>query len=144
RLTPIPVVTSEGDVFRGPHLVSGGGHEQSRGILETKREIRELRDRIASERSVLLRLSEETTELEAAIAQAANAIAALNADYHKQEKAAVAYDAQLAHAIEQASGLAQKADQLAREKRQAGDERDGLDRRQEEARASIAQLELAQ
>jgi chromosome segregation protein len=144
RLTPIPVVTSDGDVFRGPHLVTGGGHQQSRGILETKREIRELRDRIASERGVLLRLSEETTALEAAIAHAANAIAALNADHHKQEKAAVAYDAQLAHATEQAARLAQKADQLDREKRQAEDERDGLDRRQEEARASIAQLELAQ
>ena len=47
RLTPLAVATLEGDVFRGPHLVSGGGRAESRGILETKREIKELRDRIA-------------------------------------------------------------------------------------------------
>src|SRR5262249_2020393 len=47
RLTALPVVTGDGDVFRGPYLVSGGGQAESRGILETKREIKELRDRIA-------------------------------------------------------------------------------------------------
>jgi len=144
RLTSMPVVTSDGDVFRGPHLVSGGGQAEARGILETKREIRELRERIAAERGVLFRLAQETAELEATIAHASNAIAALNAEHHKQEKAAVAHDAQLTHAAEEMARLAQKADQLAREKRQAEDERDALDRRQEEARTSIAQLEVAQ
>src|SRR5262249_2984471 len=144
HLTPLPVVTGEGEVFRGPHLVNGGGHAEARGILETKREIRELRERIASERSALQRLSQETAELEGTIAQASNAISALNAEYHKQEKAAVAHDAQLTHAGEEVTRLAQKADQLAREKRQAEDERDALDRRQDEARTSITQLEAAQ
>src|SRR3954466_5868952 len=144
RLTPMPVATSEGDVFHGPHLVSGGSQAESRGILATKREIRELRDRIGSERAVLLRLSEETSELEVAIAHASTAISALNAEYHRQEKAAVAHDAQVTHVTEEAARLTQKAEQLAREKRQAEDERDALDRRQEEARVSIAQLEAAQ
>ena len=48
RLTSLAIATLEGDVFRGPHLVSGGGRAESRGILETKREIKELRDRIAA------------------------------------------------------------------------------------------------
>src|SRR5262249_41579130 len=56
---PFPVATVEGDLFRGPHLVSGGGSAEARGILETKREIKELRDRIASDRDALLRLSRE-------------------------------------------------------------------------------------
>src|SRR5262249_21806976 len=144
RLTALPVVTGDGDVFRGPYLVSGGGQAESRGILETKREIKELRDRIAAEREILFRLSQETAELEATIAHASNAISALNAEYHRQEKAAVAHDAQLAHTTDEVARLAQKADQLAREKRQADDERDALDRRQDEARTSIAQLEVAQ
>jgi chromosome segregation protein len=144
RLTSMPVVSSEGDVFHGPHLVSGGSQAEARGILATKREIRELRDRIGSERGVLVRLSEETSELEMTIAHASTAIAALNAEYHRQEKAAVAHDAQLTHVTEEAARLTQKAEQLAREKRQAEDERDALDRRQEEARVSIAQLETAQ
>ena len=39
-LTPWPVATMEGDLFRGPHLVSGGDRAEARGILETKREIK--------------------------------------------------------------------------------------------------------
>jgi chromosome segregation protein len=144
RLTPMPVATLEGDVFRGPHLVSGGGRAESRGILETKREIKELRSRIAADRDALFRLAQETAELEGAIAHASAAIAALHAEHHKQEKAVVGHDAQLQHAADEATRLAQKSEQLAREKRQAEDERDALDRRQEEARASITSLDEAQ
>jgi chromosome segregation protein len=144
RLTSLPIATLEGDVFRGPHLVSGGGRAESRGILETKREIKELRDRIAADRESLMRLAQETAELEAVIAHASNAIAALNAEHHKQDKAVVGHDAQLQHATEEETRLAQKAEQLTREKHQAEEERDALDRRQEEARASIGRLQDAQ
>jgi chromosome segregation protein len=144
RLTALPVATVDGDVFRGPHLVSGGGHQQARGILETKREIRELRDRIMADREALMRLTSEATELEGTIAQASNAISALSAEHHRQEKTVVALEAQLQHAADEQARLAQKREQLAREKRQAEDERDALDGRQEEARASIARLEVAQ
>src|SRR5438093_6560470 len=144
QLTGLAVATLEGDVFRGPHLVSGGGSAEARGILATKGEIKELRQRIAADREALLRLAQDTAELEATIAHASNAIAALNAEHHRQEKAVVGYDAQLQHAADEEARLAQKSEQLAREKRQAEEERDTLDRRQEEARASIARLEEAQ
>ena len=144
RLTPLAIATLDGDVFRGPHLVSGGGRAESRGILETKREIKELRDRIAADREALLRLAQETAELEGTIAHASNAIAALNAEHHKQDKGVVGHDAQLQHATDEDTRLAQKSEQLARETHQAEDERDTLDRRQEEARASIGRLEDAQ
>ena len=140
-LTPLPVVTIDGDVFRGPRLVSGGGHAGARGILETKREIKELRTRIAAEREALFGLAQETAQLEATMAQASNAIAALHAEHHKQEKVIVAYEAQLQHASEEETRLAQKAEQLSRERRQAEEERTALERREEEARASIARLE---
>jgi chromosome segregation protein len=141
---PVPIVTLAGDVFRGPHLVSGGGHAGARGILETKREIKELRERIRSDRDLLARLAQETTELEATIAQATSAISALNAELHKQEKVVVAHDAQLQHAADEETRLAQKAEQLTRERRQAEEERDALDRRQQQSRESISQLEHAQ
>jgi len=143
-MAPFAVATRDGELFRGAHLVSGGGRAEARGILETKREIKELRERIGADRTVLISLSQETADLEGAIAHASNAIAALNAEHHKQEKATVAYEAQLQHAIEEATRLAQKAEQLARERHQAVDERDALDRRQEEARASIERLDEAQ
>ncbi len=144
RLTPLAVVTREGDVFHGPHLVSGGIHEEARGILETKGEIKELRGRIQSAHDELGRLAEETSGLEATIAQASNAVAALAAEHHKQEKAIVAQDALLQRAADEATRLAQKGEQLARERRQAEEEREAIDRRQGEARASVSQLEQDQ
>ncbi len=144
RLTPLPITTLDGDVFHGPHLVSGGGRAESRGILETKREIKELRDRIGADREALMRLAQETAELEGSIAQASSTIAALHAEHHKQDKAVVGFDAQLQHATDEELRLAQKAEQLSREKHQAEEERHTLDGRQEEARASIARLEDAQ
>jgi chromosome segregation protein len=144
RLTAFPVATLAGDVFRGPQVISGGGGDDARGILETKREIKELRDRMGTEREDLCRLAEEAAGLEAAIAQASHAIAALHAEHHKQEKGIVAYDAQLQRAVEEAARLVQKGDQLVRERHQAVAERDALDRRQEEAREAIGRLERDQ
>ncbi len=144
RTTVMPVVTLAGDVFRGPHLVAGGGTDEGLGILQTKREIKQLRERIQAERESLRLLSNETADLEGTIAHATNAIAALNAEHHKQEKVVVGYDAQVRHASDEALRLVQKGDQLARERRQAEEERETLDRRQQEALSSITQLEDAQ
>jgi chromosome segregation protein len=140
-VTTLPVATAEGDVFRGPHLVTGGTRREARGILETKREIKDLRARIEAERETLSRLSGETSILDATIAQALHALDALAAEHHKQEKFVVAQEAQLQRAEDEAARLAQKSEQLARERQQAEEERDTLDRRQEEARLSIARLE---
>src|SRR5262249_36778452 len=96
--TLLPVLTLDGVAFRGPQLVSGGSHEDARGILETKAEIKELREQIQVERASLARLAEETSQLEATIARASNAIDALNAEHHRQEKAIVALEAQIQHA----------------------------------------------
>ena len=140
----LPIATTAGDLFRGPHLVAGGGRDDARGILETKREIKDLTIRLAAERDALYRLAEETARFEATIAQASNAIAALSAEHHKQEKVVVALEGQMRHAADEATRVAQKDEQLVRERRQAEEERDVLDRRQVEARASIGQLEHAQ
>jgi chromosome segregation protein len=144
RLTSLAVVTLDGDMFHGPHLVSGGGRADAHGILETRRQMTELRDRIAADRESLAQLGQEVADLESTIAHASNAIAALNGEQHKQEKSIVAYEAQLQHATEEQSRLAHKREQLVRERRQAEDERDALDRRQLEARESIARLEAEQ
>ncbi len=141
RRTPLPVVTTVGDVFHGPHLVAGGASETSRGILQTRREIMELREHVRTERGAVARLAAETEELEGVVAHASAAIAALNAEHHKQEKAVVGYDSQLQHAAGEAARLAHRREQLGRERHQAEDERDALDRRQEEARASIVRLD---
>ena len=140
RRTPAPVATLEGDVVRGPHLVSGGVKVESRGILSTKREIRELRQRIASDRAELARLGDETIRLEVAIAQATSAIAALTDEQHRQEVALVSFQARADHAVEEAERLNRKADVIALERRQAEEERASIDARYTEAEASIVRL----
>jgi chromosome segregation protein len=59
RDTMVPIATTGGELFRGPYRVSGGSREDARGILETKRDIKELRARIAGEREALSRLLDE-------------------------------------------------------------------------------------
>src|SRR5262249_18825617 len=127
RRLPLPVVTREGDVFRGPHLVTGGSRDDARGILATKREMKELRERIQVERDPRARLAEEPAALEATIAQAEHAIAAINAEQHKQEKAIVGHELTLQRAVDEATRLVHKGEQLARERGQAEEERDALD-----------------
>jgi chromosome segregation protein len=139
---PCPVVTTDGEVFRGPHLVAGGHPKEARGILETKREINDLRARIEQERAVLATLAAEIAGIDGLIAQATQAIASLIAEQHRQEKLIVALDAQLQRASEDGTRVTLRGDQLARERRQAEAERNALEARQEEARASI--LVLAQ
>ena len=139
--TAAPVATIEGDVFRGPHLVAGGAKAEDRGILQTKREIKELRERVAGERSALVMLADETAALELTMAQATTAIAALTAEQHRQEKAIVGFEATLARAGEDVARLGRKGEVIGLERRRAEDERTSLDARYAEAQQSIERLQ---
>ncbi|PYR27846.1 MAG: hypothetical protein DMF98_04690 [Acidobacteria bacterium] len=139
-LTSLPVVTIDGHVFRGPRLVAGGGRVGARGILETRREIKELRELITADHETLRRLGDEAAALDGTIARATAAIAALHAEHHEHEKVIVACRARMAYTTDEETRLSHKARQLARERHQAEEERDALVRRQLEAHASIERL----
>ena len=141
RQTSAPIATIDGDVFRGPHLVTGGAKVESRGILATRREIKELGERVTVDREQLARLSAEVAQLELTIAQATSAIAGLQAEEHSQEKAIVAHEAQRERADEETTRLARKTEVIAVERRTAEEERAALDVRRAEADASIIRLE---
>ena len=136
-----PIATIGGELFRGPRLISGGVPAEARGILETKRAIKDLRARLGAERDSLGRMVAEAATFEQTIAVASSAIAALHGEHHRHEKAIVGFEAQVRRAEEDQARLAQKREQLTRERRQLDEERDQLDRRREEARTSIVQLE---
>ena len=140
RQTSAPVATLEGDVFRGPHLLSGGAKAEARGILQTKREIKELRERVAQEREALGRLAEETAALELTIAQATTAIAALHGEHHRQEKAIVGHEAQLVRTAEEKARLARKAEVIAMDRARAEEERSALEARYAEANEATGRL----
>jgi chromosome segregation protein len=144
RETPAVVATLEGDVVRGPHLVSGGAKAESRGILATKREIKELRARVAADRDALARASDEAAQLEIAIAQAVSAIAGLQEEQHRQQMAVVGFDAQLARTAEEQTRIARKGEIVALERGRAEAEQADLESRREEAEASIGRLEQEQ
>jgi chromosome segregation protein len=140
-LVPFPVATLEGDVFHGGHVVTGGDKAEARGILATKREIKELRERIAAERTALAALADETAQFEQTIAHATAAIQALGAEIHRQEKAIVSVEAQVARSAQDEFRVQQRADLVATEVRRVREEIAGLDARQAEARESIVRLD---
>ncbi len=138
--TPAPIATIDGDVLRGPHLVAGGAKVESRGILATRREIKELREKVDRDRHVLLRLAADVARLDAHIVDATTAIANLQDEEHDQEKALVAHDAQLARSAEDNLRLSRKTEVVALERRRAEEELASLDARRAEAEVSIARL----
>jgi chromosome segregation protein len=139
-----PVSTLDGNVFRGAHLVQGGGRSEARGILTTKREIKELRERAEVDRTGVDRLRETIAALDVTIASAESAILLMQAELHRQEKAIVGFDLQIANASETAERIARKQEQIATERRSAEEELRNQEARHDEARESIARIAIDQ
>ncbi len=144
RQTSAPVATITGDVFRGPHLVTGGTATEARGILQTKREIKELRERVELDRQALARIVEEVDTLQLTVTETTSTIAALQTEQHRQEVAAVGFEAQVARAEETRVRLLRKGESIELERHQATDELGALDARVAEARSTLSQLEAEQ
>jgi chromosome segregation protein len=143
RIAPtvqFPVVTLEGDVFRGKHVVTGGDKAESRGILATKREIKELREKINEAKAALEKLTVEAAGFEQAMAHASAAIAGLTDEIHRQEKSMVGVHALAERATDDEARVQQRADLVNSEINKVREEIAGVDARQAEARESIASL----
>jgi len=137
---PYAVATVDGDVFRGKHVVTGGDKTENRGILATKREIKELREMITEARASLQQLIGETSGFEEAMAHATAAIAGLTEEFHRQEKSIVGVHAQAERAEHDEARVRQRVDLVGNEISRAIEEIVSLDARQAEARESIARL----
>jgi chromosome segregation protein len=144
RVLPGAVVTPAGDVYRGTSVITGGGRAESREILQTKGEIKELRDRIATEREALAVLEADVAAHDAIIATTATALTASAAEQVAQEKAILGFELRQTRASDEYERLARRLELLEREKRRAQEERTALDAREAEARQSIDVLELEQ
>jgi chromosome segregation protein len=136
----LPVVTIEGDVYRGAHVVSGGSRTEARGILATKREIKDLREAVEQAATAVAVLKDEIAAFESAIATAAGAVTATVADAHRHEKAIVGAEADLQRATADEARVRQRAELVATEARGAREAIDRLDGRQAEAQGSIQRL----
>jgi chromosome segregation protein len=141
RLARVPVATLDGDVCQGPHIVLGGsGRDESRGILGAKRDLRELRERLATERSAVSRLVETAADIEHRLTVAGAAIESMTAEIHRQEMAAVGYELRIAQADDDIARIGQKQELVGLDARRAEEEIAGLDVRQADARASVVRL----
>src|SRR5688572_16803553 len=143
RIAPtvsFPIATIDGDVFRGRHVVTGGEKAESRGILATKREIKELREKIAESTAALDQLIAATAGFEQTIAHATAAIAGLSTEVHRQEKEIVGVEGQARRAADDEARVQQRRDLVATEISRVREEIAALDARQAEARESIARL----
>jgi len=143
-VTVAPVATLEGDVFHGAHRVVGGARAEARGILTTKREIKEIRERVALDQRAADRVRDEIAALHVRIASAESAIVTFQGEVHRQEKATVGFDAQRAAAADAAARVARKQDQVAVERRTAEEELRAQVGRHDEARQSIVRIEAEQ
>src|SRR5205085_445514 len=149
RLTALAVATTAGDVFRGPHLVSGGARAEVRGILQTKREMKELGERIAADREMLARLGAEAAQFESIIAHASNAIAArrrlCEARDAIEDVNRRAADAGAAHAalVERAGALAVEVERLEEAAAELEQRAAALAGELEESRRSVGALEAS-
>ena len=139
--TAARVVTTDGDVCTGSRLVIGGsGREDRGGILTTKREMRELRERLDAARATVTRLVEIAADIEHRLTTALAAIDAMTGDIHRQEVAIVGSELRVAQADDTTGRLRQKQDLVLLDTRRAQEEIAGLDAREAEARTSITSL----
>ncbi|MBP7776014.1 MAG: chromosome segregation protein SMC [Acidobacteria bacterium] len=136
----VPVVTLDGDVYRGPHVVSGGSRTESTGILATKREIRDLRDKVEQDQRAIAALSGDLAGFSHAIALASAAVTGLVADGHRHEKAIVAAQADVARAGADEARVRQRVELVAAEGRSARESIEAIDVRQSEAQTAITRL----
>ncbi len=137
-------VTRDGEVYRGAHRVEGGARDEARSILTTKREIKELRERADAEAAALVRMVAEATALDLTMAAAESAIASLQAELHRQEKAAVGFDLQVTSAGDAAERVSRKQEQTTLERRSGEEELRAQEHREDEARQSIQRIATEQ
>ncbi len=144
RLVGGPVVTPQGDVFRGAKLVSGGGKADARQILHTKGEIKGLREQVAEAHTDLERLAADLGGTDAVIARVTAEIAAHTAEQVAHEKSIVGLELQVTRASDERDRVARRMELIDSERRRAQEERAALEAREAEARRSIEDLEVEQ
>ena len=141
QTTDDPIATPEGIVVRGTVRLAAGGRPGVGGLLGPKREIKELRERIAAEGETVARLGHEIAGCKADSARIEQALGALQADEHALEKQLVGLDMQLTQLDEERARVAGRQGLVETEHGQLTEERAALEAREAEAHEAIARLE---
>ena len=91
-----PIVDARRRVFRGARVVEGGTRAEARGILATRREIKELRERAGDDGAAVERLRDEIAALDVARSRPpSRAIASLQGELHRRKRPVVGFELQV-------------------------------------------------
>ena len=144
RLVSVPVAARTGEVFHGPWLVEGGSRQDVRGILESRAEVRSLRDEVQARSADLRTRQADFAGIDPAIAAADAALAVLVADMHQQEKDLVALAARVRQAAEEQGRLSRRLEVVTTERARTEEEQRAAEGRRDEAAAAIEAHEAGQ
>ena len=136
-----PVATLSGEIVRGRHQLSGGGKAEARGILATKRQIKELRAAVVSQQEQVDATATRLGEVDRRVSWATAALATLSEQRQEQDKALLELDLRLSALQDEAGRIRRKRELLDTERRRAQAEHASLEARQHEARESITRLD---
>ncbi len=132
------VATTSGEVFSAPWLVEGGNARDSRGILETRAEIQQLRQDAEEIAAAVDALSDEMATLDDHIAAGQALVETLVIAQHSHEKNIVGLEAQVSRSGDERDRVGRRLDVVGAERGRAVDEQASTERRREEAVAAIA------
>ena len=138
------IATPDGVVVRGPHRVAGGGRQGAGGLLATKREIKELRARIAAESAAVDEVGRRIAEGKEDVARGEQALGALQQDEHALEKELVGLDMQRSRLDEERARVTDRQQLVNTERGQLTEETVALQGRETEAREAVERLEAQQ
>ena len=144
RKTDDPIATPDGVVVRGPQRVLGGGRQGAGGLLAPKREIKELRERIAGQKAAVDEAGRRIAEDREEAARGEQALGALQRDEHALEKELVGLDMQVSRFDEERARVADRQALVDTERGQLTEEQAALEARETEAREAIENLEAQQ
>ena len=115
-----------------------------RGLLATKRELKELRERVAAEHAAAADMALALAQTDEAVLAHEEALASLGTVLHDHEKAVIGSEVQVQKAGEDLDRVGRRLEMIASERRRADEERQLQTARQDEARESVTRHEELQ
>tara|TARA_B100001123_G_scaffold448650_1_gene610687 strand:+ start:15502 stop:19362 length:3861 start_codon:yes stop_codon:yes gene_type:complete len=141
NVTNAVIVTPEGTVYRGSEIIYGGGRVESKGILGTKGEVKELNVKILSNKQVLEKLQRNVNECAFLVSQEKGKLETLQSAEHTLEKSLIEAELKTEQFDQELDRLNRRHDIIQTERRTFLEERVSLQSKREEAQNSVTRLE---
>ena len=139
RTTAVPVATPAGDVFQSAWRVEAGSRQDARGILESRAEVAELRQRVVQLHADVEQARKSLAEHESTIVALEGAITQAIASLHDHEKSIVALESDARRAEDERARVGRRLEVVSTDRQRANEESRGAESRREESVRAIEQ-----